>query len=75
MVSKRHLSPFMYKTAKCSPGILAAETGQTALSDHRYLWLCVTVPSSVSVFNRFLLFFLMKLVSLIYEIINIGVCK
>lgn len=61
----------MYKAAKCSPGILAAEPGWKALNDHLY-GSVLLFPHTVSVFN---LFFFMELVAPIYEIINIGVCK
>lgn len=44
MVSKCHLSPFMYKTAKCLPGILLdAETDWKQLNYNLYIWLCIIV--------------------------------
>lgn len=46
LVSKRHLSPFMYKTAKCLPDILLdAETDWRQLNYNLYIWLCIIVSS------------------------------
>lgn len=54
MVSKCHLSPFMYKTAKCLPGILLdAETDWKQLNYNLYGTVLLFLHT-VSVFNLFL---------------------
>lgn len=50
----------MYKAAKSPPGILAAEPGWKALSDHLYGSLLL-FPHTMSVFNLFFLWNLLRL--------------